>query len=149
MMRVFLIAAAVMLAACGAKRDDVRDFSAVDVTMPNGKLVLAERVSNPMDMARGLMFRESLPADRGLLYVWATAGAYSSWMYQVKIPLDAIWMDINHNVVEVAANMPPCPSKSAKDCPHFGGRQRAQYMLQVPAGMAEKYNVRVGASLAF
>lgn len=149
MMRLLVFSAALLLAACGSKRDEVRDFSAVEVTMPSGQVVLAERVSNPMDMARGLMFRDSLPKNRGLLYVWAKAGPYSAWMYQVKIPLDAIWMDINHNVVEVKTNLPPCPSTSAKECPHFGGTQRAQYMLQVPAGSADQYNVRVGSSLAF
>jgi uncharacterized protein len=149
-MRFCFLVCIVALTACGPKRDEVRDFfGSTEITMPNGQTVIAERVSTPIEMARGLMFRDSLAADRGMLFVWATPGNYSGWMYQVKIPLDIIWMDLDCRVVEIAANAPPCREKSAKLCPHFGGTKKAQYMLELPAGMAAKYGVQPGSVLTF
>jgi Uncharacterized conserved protein len=118
------------------------------VTLPNGQKITAEVNVLPIDLARGMMFRDSLPPDQGMLFIHDTPGTYTYWMYQVRIPLDIIWMDSNRTVVEVAANVPPCKTK-ASECPHYGGNRTAQYVLELAAGMAEKYGVRVGQSIVF
>jgi uncharacterized protein len=149
MWRLFLIAVlAASFISCEPKHDSVRDFSDAEVTMPDGSTVVVERVTDTLELARGLMFRDALPAGRGMLFVWGKPGKYAAWMYQVKIPLDIIWMDLSHTVVEVASAT-PCPSKSARECPHFGGQQNAQYMLEIGAGMAAKHGVQVGSKLSF
>jgi uncharacterized protein len=139
---------AVILAGCGS-RQDIHDFALRDLTLPNGKSIRVEALRTPVDMARGAMFRDSLPPDRGLLYEYAKAGTYGFWMYQTRMPLDTIWMDSNRRVVEVVENMPPCPSASAKECPHFGGSRQSQFVLQVAAGQASRNAVQVGSVLSF
>jgi hypothetical protein len=120
-----------------------------DLTLPNGSVIRVESLSDPTLMARGAMFRTSLPPDHGLLYQYAQPGNYGFWMYQTTIPIDTIWMDANRNVVEVVENMQPCPSKSARECPHYGGRERALFVLQLAGGQAAKSGVRVGSALTF
>ena len=44
-------------------------------------------------------------------------------MYQVKIPLDMVWMDKNRRVVEMAENVPPCKTAKASECPTYGGER--------------------------
>ena len=144
-----LIAFAACLAACSGSRDPVRDFNSREVTLPGGKTVLAEVMTNPLDMSRGMMFRDSLAPDRGMLFIHGGPGQYAYWMFQVKIPLDIIWMDQNQRVVEISANTPPCPSTSAKECPNFGGHERAMYVLELGGGQAAKNNVQVGSVLRF
>ena len=105
----FLLAALVaFLTACGSSTD-IRDFSLREVKLPSGKDIKAEDLRTPTLMARGAMFRESLPPDRGLLYAYARPGRYSFWMYQTKMPLDTVWMNSAHTVIEVVSKMPPLP----------------------------------------
>ena len=142
-------ALALCLAACSHSSDPVRDFASREMTMPNGKTVLAEALTDPVDMTRGMMFRDSLAPDRGMLFIHGAPGRYQYFTYQVKIPLDIVWMDPNRRVAEISANTPPCPSKSARACPHYGGHEMAQYVLELGGGMASKYGVQVGAVLNF
>jgi len=138
----------VLLAGCEQKQN-IKEFALRDATMPNGAIVRVEGLRDPMDMARGAQFRESLPPDRGLLYEYAKVGNYRFWMYHTKISIDTIWLDRSRTVVEIAPNMPPCPSASAQKCPLYGGHEQAMFVLQLAGGMAEKYNIRVGSVLSF
>ena len=137
------------LAACSRPSDPVRDFSSREVTMPDGKTVIAEVMMNPVDMTRGMMFRTSLEPDRGMLFVHGAPGQFTYFTYQVKIPIDIIWMDPNHRVTEISANTPPCPSKSARQCPLYGGHSTALYVLELGGGMAAKYGVQIGSIINF
>jgi len=104
---------------------------------------------NDVDQMRGMMFRDALAKDRGMLFVHPKDGKYSYWMYQCRIPLDIIWMNHERQIVEIAANTPPCPSKSAKECPGFGGHEPARYVLELAGGGAAMYSLRVGDTLNF
>ena len=117
--------------------------------MPNGKTVYAEMAIEYTEMLRGLMFRDSIATDRGMLFLHNKMGKYPYWMFQVKMPLDIIWLDQSKKVVEVLANVPPCPSAKSSECPTHGGVQPSQFVLELAAGMAEKYGVTVGSKIYF
>jgi uncharacterized membrane protein (UPF0127 family) len=139
---------ALVATGCGS-RQNIREFSQIPVTFPNGESIRVEPLSNPVDMARGAMFRDSMAKDRGLLYQYAKPGYYTYWMFQTKMPLDTIWVGSDRRVVEVVPNMPPCPAKSTKDCPRYGGHAAAMFVIQIPAGMAKVYGVELGSRLTF
>jgi uncharacterized membrane protein (UPF0127 family) len=83
------------------------------------------------------------------LFVYPANAKHQHWTYQVKFPIDTIWMDGEHTVVEIVANMPPCSAKAAGECELYGGKQLSRYSLEVPAGFAAKNGVRVGDKLDF
>src|ERR1043166_5697831 len=152
MRRVCLLKAAliaVLLSGCGEKPTAVEDIGATEITFPNSTKIMAETMRRKEDLERGMMFREALPAGRGMLFVYRSEANLAYWMYQTKIPLDIIWMDRRHRIVEISANTPPCPSKSPKDCPAYGGHEKAQCVLEVNAGVAAKDHLRVGDVLDF
>jgi uncharacterized membrane protein (UPF0127 family) len=142
-----LFAAAGML-ACGPKPDEGL-LNLTEVTFPNGKRVLAETMRRDVDQMRGMMFRDALVKDRGMLFVHTSDENHPYWMYQVRIPLDIIWMDHQRRIVEIAANTPPCPSKSSRECPSFGGHEKSRYVLELAGGEAANFGLRVGDALAF
>lgn len=148
-MRLLPLAALLILAACSHSSDPVRDFTSREVTLPNGKTISAEVMTDRVDMARGMMFRDSLAAERGMLFVHGSPGRYPYFMFQVKIPLDIIWIGPDHRVVEISANTPPCASKSARECPTYGGHQTTLYVLELAGGMAAKSGVQIGSSITF
>jgi hypothetical protein len=83
-----------------------------------------------------------------MLFFHEREGNYSYWMYQTRIPLDIIWMDRYRRIVEISANAPPCKTV-ASQCRHYGGNQRAQYVLELAGGMASKYGLKAGDILEF
>src|SRR5271157_4220775 len=115
----------VLLSACGEKPATLEDLTATEVVFPNGTRIVAETMRESMDLMRGMMFRDSLADGHGMLFIHPRESNYPYWMYQTKIPLDIVWMDRDRRIVEISAATPPCPSKSAKECPTFGGHQTA------------------------
>lgn len=119
------------------------------IGLPGGREIVAEIASRPEDMARGMMYRDSLTADRGMLFLHSQPGHYPYWMHNVKIPLDIIWMDGTRHVVEISANTPPCDGKPAESCPSFGGKRASAFVLELAGGMAAKYGIAEGVVLDF
>jgi len=79
----------------------------------------------------------------------SSEASFAYFMYQTKIPLDIIWISRQHQVVEISANTPPCPSKSASACPSYGGNKKAQFVLEVNAGIAAANGLKIGDFLDF
>ena len=139
----------VLLSSCGEKPSSMQDLASTEVVFPNRTKIMAETVQQQLDLMRGLMFRESLDPNRGMLFVYRKEDFAPIWMYQTKIPLDIIWADRDHRIVEISANTPPCASKSARGCPYYGGHRKAQFVLEVNAGIAAKNGLKVGDALDF
>jgi hypothetical protein len=124
----------------------MEDLLTREVTLPGGHIIRAETAVDTRDMMRGLMFRDSLAPDHGMLFVHPVSGNYGYWMYQTNIPLDMIWMDQNHRIVELVENAPPCKTAASK-CPHFGGHQPARFVLELNGGSIRKFGIRKGQTI--
>ena len=138
------------LALAGCQSNDSAGVSSLNmrhVTLPDGFAVIAEVEVTEPDMMRGMMYRSELAAGHGMLFVHGQPGKYPYWMANCKIPLDIIWIDAGHKVVEISANTPPCPS--GKDCPTYGGNAVASWGLELGGGEAAKHQVTVGSAIQF
>ncbi|MCX6588526.1 MAG: DUF192 domain-containing protein [Acidobacteria bacterium] len=127
----------------------VEEFNLREVKLPNGMVLKVETMSRMADVMRGMMFRDSLAPDRGMLFVHGEPGLYPYWMYQVRIPLDIVWIDRYKIVTEISPRTPPCPSESSSACPKFGGSRTSLYVLEMAAGEAEKNKLQVGDRIDF
>ncbi|MGI8989202.1 MAG: DUF192 domain-containing protein [Bryobacteraceae bacterium] len=143
-----LILLAAILGGCGENPSSIENLNTRAVTLPDGARVQAEVKLTAGEMARGMMFRDSLPKDRGMLFVHTPPGQYAYWMYQCKFPLDIIWMDAKRRIVEIAADAPAGQSKPA-DCPSYGGHRDAQFVLELGGGEARRHGLREGQTLSF
>ncbi len=52
----------------------------VQITLPGGAIIQAELADTPQKRATGLMYREHLDADRGMLFMFTQAQAWVFWM---------------------------------------------------------------------
>ncbi|MBC7927570.1 MAG: DUF192 domain-containing protein [Bryobacteraceae bacterium] len=132
----------------GAAPDNATDFRARSVTLPDGTAIKAEVMTEPADMARGMMFRDSLQEGRGMLFIHPASSKYAYWMFQTKVPLDIIWMDVRGKVVEISENTPPCKTV-ASQCVNYGGTVESSVVLELPGGQGRKHGVRVGELIRF
>jgi len=93
----------------------------------------------------GLMFRESLADEHGMLFLFPTESRRSFWMKNTRIPLDILYFDAELKLVSVAANARPCRTQR---CPTYPSDGPAQYVLELNAGKASELGVRPGDELA-
>jgi uncharacterized protein len=149
MLKVLLPLAVLILCSCGEAPTKLEDLNATEITFPNGSKMLADTMLQQLDLTRGMMFRDSMAQDRGMLFVYAKEQKTPFWMYQVKLPLDIIWMDKSRHIVEIVPNAMPCTTKKSSECPLYGGSADALYVLELNAGSAAKLNLKVGEVLGF
>jgi len=136
------------LTGCGGGSDELNALNSREVTLPDGAVILAETAVRPDELAKGLMYRETLAANRGMICFHATESYNPYWMKNCKISLDMIWLDEGRRIVEIAANVPPCPAETA-NCPSYGGHEKAMYVLELGAGQAAKHGLKKGQRLEF
>lgn len=148
MFRVFIFALALLACGCSDK-ETLNEIGTTIVTLPDSRKIKAEVLTHAKDMMRGMMFRDSLPEDRGMLFIHGSPGRFPYWMYQVKVPLDILWMDAGKTVVEMSLDTPPCPSRISQECPSYGGTKDAVYVLELAGGTARKHGINVGSRLSF
>jgi uncharacterized membrane protein (UPF0127 family) len=118
----------------------------IPLRLPSGKVLQSEVMVKDEDRAMGLMFRPSLPADRGMLFVFEQPGFHGIWMKNCRFPIDIVWLDERRQVVDVAAAVPPC---TAEPCPVYHPMRRASYVVELNAGLAGREQVKRGAVLDF
>ena len=144
---LFLILASCESTTSTATLDDL--YTRV-VTLPNGKKITVETMTRQAEMARGMMFRDSLSKDRGMLFIHANAATVPYFMYQVRIPLDILWLDRNKIIVEIAPDTPPCnDGRQASQCPKYGGHTMSQFVLELGAGEVKKNGLKLGDRLDY
>lgn len=144
-MRASRVASGAALLACVAVAA-LGKPAVVPLTLPSGKLLQVEVMVRDADRAMGLMFRPSLPGDRGMLFVFEQLGHHGIWMKNCRFPIDIVWLDEKHRVVHVHEAAPPC---TREPCPTYRPIQSAQYVLEIGAGQARREGVEVGSRLDF
>jgi uncharacterized protein len=135
-MRNLIIILAFIAAGCSSKVNTPQP-STLNVCIRKG-CVTAEIASDDAARERGLMYRDSLPADRGMLFIFDSDGRYSFWMKNTKMPLDIIWINPAMRVAGVSADVQPCGDG---DCPSIMSETEIRYVLEVNAGFAKKYGI--------
>ena len=143
-----LVLAALTMAACGSRDATIEDLQTRIVTLPNGHEIRAEIKTTPEAMRFGMMFRDSLPKDTGMLFVHDKPGAYSYWMHNVRIPLDIIFMDSQRTILGIAANAAPCKLEPNR-CPQYGSNANTRYVLELAGGEAKRLGLKPGDVLRF
>jgi uncharacterized membrane protein (UPF0127 family) len=119
---------------------------APECVTPDGTHVHLELALTDEEKQLGLMFRDTLPSDHGMLFIFDADGPLEFWMKNTFIPLDFVWVSAAGEVVDVRAFVRPCRSDP---CPSYGSGKPARAVLEVNAGFAAAHGVRPGEQLQF
>lgn len=115
--------------------------SGVQVRFENGRSIEVEVVSEPLEVATGLMFREKLDEGEGVLFSYGYDDYHSIWMKNMMFPIDIVWMDSTGLVLWVAQDIKPC---TREPCEVYAPPERARYVLEVNANITRENNVTIG-----
>jgi uncharacterized membrane protein (UPF0127 family) len=115
---------------------------AVHFSGENGRVlgsVFVELADTPEERAKGLMHREVLEENRGMLFIFEREDKHSFWMKNTLIPLDMIFISEDLKIVDIIEAMPcekdPCESHTPKE--------KALYVLEVNQGHAKSKDIEV------
>jgi uncharacterized membrane protein (UPF0127 family) len=111
------------------------------VTTLGGQEIFLEVATTPQQQSLGLMYREALPDDRGMLFPMGQPRPVSFWMKNVPVPLDMVFI-YDGTIQAIAAAVPPC---TAEPCPTYGpGPQPIDQVIELRAGRAAELGLAVG-----
>ncbi len=102
-----------------------------------------EVAQTPQQQATGLMFRESLADDRGMLFPFPNERMARFWMKNVPISLDMIFLN-GDRVVGIASDVPPCKTEP---CPIYGPNALVDGVIELRGGRARELAVEVGDTI--
>jgi len=109
-----------------------------------GKTFSVEVAETSAEHELGLMFRDSMPADHGMIFIFQDESPRSFWMKNTRIPLDIMYFDRDLRMVSISADTPPC---KVVYCPSYPSVAPAKYVLELNAGSAASLGVGVGDQL--
>ena len=102
-----------------------------------------EIAETPGEKVRGLMFRRSLPQDRGMIFLYDPPQRATMWMRNTYIPLDMIFITEQGTVLRIEANTEPFSTKVIDS----GGI--AEAVLELNAGEAARIGLKPGDQVVF
>ena len=113
------------------------------IQIDNGKNMIKVNVEIADDndeRAKGLMFREKLDENEGMLFVFDDESYQTFWMKNMLIPLDIIFIGKNFEIVDIK-NAEPCKTEN---CILYQSSKPAMYVLEVNKGFTVKDNIKTG-----
>ena len=135
--------AALLITACRPGSDASRTVP-LDTWLPlavDGVPVQTQIAINTEEQRRGLMHRDSLPPENGMLFPYPTARRLSFWMANTRIPLDIGFFDGDGRLLEIHRMVPfdtnATPSRS----------DQVQYALEVNSGWFARHQLKPGAQM--
>jgi uncharacterized protein len=130
----FVIAALLLFLARYSRQTDTKTLCFTD------SCITVEIADTDFLRQQGLMFRDKLDWDKGMLFINEKSGIHSFWMKNTLIPLDVIWIDERMQIVHIASAA-PC----TKDpCRTYNPGVSSKYVVEVNQGYSLKHNLSIG-----
>lgn len=102
-----------------------------------------EIVRTPDQKERGLMFRESMPSDHGMLFLFPSPQTVQFWMENTLIPLDMLFIRKDGTIVQIH------PMAKPHDETLISSGKPVSMVLEILGGEAEKQHIAVGDRVLF
>lgn len=152
-----MVASAILGFGCGEPRVSPQDRSeqisipfrkdgTLDFTRADGTPVTTidiEIAESDSAQTRGLMQRDTLPEDAGMLFVYPRAAPRTFWMANTRIPLDIIFVGDQNQIVHIAKYVRPLSPESTRS------QYPAQYVVEVNAGFSDTYGLTESDRIAW
>jgi uncharacterized membrane protein (UPF0127 family) len=136
---VWLFVGIVFISACSQKTSDLTIHTAA-----GDHRLQVEVAKNAVAQQRGLMYRQSLGKDSGMLFIFDEQQPLTFWMKNTLIPLDILFISSDLVIVDIMT-MQPC---TFDPCPVYTSKRPARYALEVNAGYVHAHAIKIGDTVS-
>ncbi len=112
------------------------DWAKMTLSLKDAKLKV-EIADSPLKRAAGLMYRDSLSEDEGMLFVFFSPEKLSFWMKDTKIPLSIAFIDADGVISEIADMQP-------NDLTPITSKAKVSYALETNQGWFKEHKIKAG-----
>ena len=147
MIKSFLLAGlAGILVAIGGCEQQQQGTTQPASTLPTVPMKIGSRTFNleiartSDEQERGLMKRDSMPQDHGMIFVFPNEQVLQFWMKDTRFPLDILFLDGKGRIVSVS-------QMKAYDLTNTSSESPAQYAIELNVGAAKDAGVKAGDML--
>jgi len=109
-----------------------------------GQTFTLEVAKSPAERAKGLMYRNLIPQNEGMLFIFDVAQIQTFWMKNTYIPLDIIFLDENKQVITIHKN-----ARALDVSTTYSSTKPALYAIELNAGQSDKINLTLGDIINF
>ena len=135
MKKIFVMFLLIFFVSC------TNDFH--QIYIDNGKKLIKiniEIADDNEERVKGLMFREKLDENFGMLFIFDNEEYQTFWMKNTLIPLDMIFIDKNFKIIDIKDAV-PCKEEP---CALYKSSKPAKYVLEVNGNFTMKNNIKMG-----
>ncbi|MGF1511463.1 MAG: DUF192 domain-containing protein [Myxococcota bacterium] len=116
----------------------------VTVDTKNGPVTFSAEVADTeRERARGLMFRDCLPEDEGMLFLSPRPFQQSFWMRNTLIPLDIIFIREDRRILGIVEEASP------RTDTHRSVPGASQFVLEIAGGLSKELGIEAGQRVRF
>lgn len=153
--RLVILISALVLTACACRNGPSASAPALIGTVaPTGPVVVlhagerafpirVELARTEPERERGLMYRNHLDADTGMLFIFERTGPLTFWMKNTFIPLDMIFIGADRRIVGIVDNAVP-ETETPRRVPGD-----SLYVLEIGGGLCGRLGVSAGSPVEF
>lgn len=116
----------------------------IDLTI-NNRIFTLEIAKTPMEVTRGLMNRNTISEDGGMIFIFDSDEPRSFWMKDTLVNLDMIFVNYSNHIVDINRNAKPCIE--AEDCISYQSSAPAKYVIEFNADVAEEMGLEIGQQI--
>jgi uncharacterized membrane protein (UPF0127 family) len=140
LLAAMLVLSAVMVASVRAETaaDPLAIEELTVVTGEADRVFMVEVAATDAQRAKGLMFRERMALNTGMLFVFDTVGERIFWMKNTPLSLDIIFIDADGRIIRIAEGTEPFSER------YISSNGPALYVLEVVAGTSRRLGISVG-----
>lgn len=138
-LRALALLLLVIVGIGAAAAQEAAPLEPLEISGPKGRHSFSvEVMRDDESRSRGLMFRRSMPPDRGMLFDFKKVEPVAMWMKNTYLPLDMLFIRPDGSIVRVAADTEPLSTKVI-----LSG-EPVLAVLELNAGTAAKLGIKAG-----
>lgn len=103
-------------------------------------VIKAEVAATAAERQQGLMFREKMASNEGMVFVFDTPSTVCMWMKNTLIPLSVAFIDEHGKIINIEEMK---PQTTESHC----GKQLARYAVEMNQGWFKQKNIKPGSTI--
>lgn len=142
MNKKLIVAALILLGSLVIIFSSFQAQAYVSIQTQNGEVVFTvEVMRTSSEQAQGLMYRDGIADNIGMLFVYSDSAERIFWMKNTYFPLDMLFLDTQGKVIHLIHEAQPC---SIDNCSNFSSVYPAQYVLEIRGGLVREKQIQLG-----